>query len=547
MTDRREPPRRFVSPEACLYGALLLCALVLMPLLSLDFGVTLDEEELNEYGKAIVRFFLAGKFSAGFDPWITPLLNNSHLKGGLFDAVCSAAGLLLPGVNEYDLRHMVNSLAGWLAIFYASLLARKLFGLGAAAAAVALCLLSPGFLAHCMNNPKDIPFAAFYTMGLYALASMRREWPFVSSAALAHGAAACVLALNVRLGGGLLLAYAGVALLVRGLRARAQMSAGRGLALGAGYGLFCLAALALGNVFRPWIFTDPLHRFWVCLQSELCFDWHGFVLFCGRFVIADRLPGYYIPWWFAITTPLLVLAGLALCAPLGRRPGNGANVLLLALAAVFPVAFAVAHHSIVYDGQRHFLFVYPALAALAAGGWTGLGRWVGQRSRAAAGGVFLLAGLLAYFPLSFELRNHPNELVYFNPIAGGVQGAFKRYEMDYWGNSCRQAVEYLRGLAGRQGKKIRFSAEKYARVARIDALRFSDLEYTGGDGADADYSVELLRTDPFGIDRILGTGTVVYRVEADGVPLCVVKKGTNPGSDSFLKKSAQRVLPPDWF
>jgi hypothetical protein len=40
-------------------------------------------------------------------------------------------------------------------------------------------------------------------------------------------------------------------------------------------------------------------------------------------------------------------------------------------------------------------------------------------------------------------KNHPNEYVYFSPIIGGIDGAWKKYETDYWGNSVRQAVEWI--------------------------------------------------------------------------------------------------------
>ena len=51
--------------------------------------------------------------------------------------------------------------------------------------------------------------------------------------------------------------------------------------------------------------------------------------------------------------------------------------------------------------------------------------------------------LLAAEPVGWTIRNHPHEYVYFNPLVGGLDGAFGNYETDYWGNSIRMASEWL--------------------------------------------------------------------------------------------------------
>jgi hypothetical protein len=51
--------------------------------------------------------------------------------------------------------------------------------------------------------------------------------------------------------------------------------------------------------------------------------------------------------------------------------------------------------------------------------------------------ILLLPNLLAMIQL------HPYEYVYYNRLAGGVEGAFRRYETDYWATSYQEAIEYL--------------------------------------------------------------------------------------------------------
>jgi hypothetical protein len=38
---------------------------------------------------------------------------------------------------------------------------------------------------------------------------------------------------------------------------------------------------------------------------------------------------------------------------------------------------------------------------------------------------------------------HPHQYIYYNLLAGGVRGADRRYELDYWSNFMREAVHDL--------------------------------------------------------------------------------------------------------
>lgn len=45
--------------------------------------------------------------------------------------------------------------------------------------------------------------------------------------------------------------------------------------------------------------------------------------------------------------------------------------------------------------------------------------------------------------LRFVLRNHPNQHVYFNILAGGYSNARNNFDFDYWGVSQKQLLEHL--------------------------------------------------------------------------------------------------------
>ena len=59
------------------------------------------------------------------------------------------------------------------------------------------------------------------------------------------------------------------------------------------------------------------------------------------------------------------------------------------------------------------------------------------------GAGLLGAGWLAIGQVRDMIALHPNEYVYFNQIAGGLPGAFGRYDTDYYGNSYKEAYARL--------------------------------------------------------------------------------------------------------
>jgi len=66
-------------------------------------------------------------------------------------------------------------------------------------------------------------------------------------------------------------------------------------------------------------------------------------------------------------------------------------------------------------------------------------------------GILLLAGLIE--PTWFMVRYHPFENLYFNVFAGDSSTLRQRFEMDYWGLSNKQGVDYF--LANDAGKSIK--------------------------------------------------------------------------------------------
>jgi hypothetical protein len=148
---------------------------------------------------------------------------------------------------------------------------------------------------------------------------------------------------------------------------------------------------------------------------------------------------------------------LTLCTAARRTvPVNRRGVLLLMVTAAFlPILLAIVLRPEMYNGIRHFVFVTPTIAVLG-----GLGAaWLIDRFFTVVHSP-ALAGLLL-FPVSAVLglqvtemvRLHPYEYTYFNRLAGGIRGADRKFMLDYWGLSFKEAAMELRAwLAARNEK-----------------------------------------------------------------------------------------------
>jgi hypothetical protein len=527
MSDEPSPPltprARTALARAVLwaYRLLPIGLLPLMLFLSRDFGITWDEKTHQMYGEAVWEFVTTGADSHWFHPgWYM------YLHGGLFDALCAGAQRLLPG-DPWTTRHYVNALFGWLGILFVGRIGRLLGGAGSGLLAMSLLVLSPRYLADSMNNPKDVPFAALSAAAVYYLLRLQPRFPHVGLRLFVALAASIGLALDVRAGALLLVAYLAAALAALTLASRSFVP--RQLALTAAT-FVALAAVALvaGTAFWPWARVQPLKRPLEAVFLLSGFDWPATVLFDGRDVPATALPLDYVPRWLLVTTPPVVLAGAVLSLALLRR-GHAARwrVLGLWIAALFPPVYVVASRATIYDGIRHLLFAYLPLVALAAAGWTALAERARPAVRVAVWAL-LAAGLAE--PLWFELRNHPNECVYFNALAGGPRAALGRYELDYWGNSVHQAVAWVeRQTRAAPESRIVLSGHP-PHVVRDEARRLPGLTFARSELARQQLDVLVLRGKRQDVLELAARSDALHRVTtADGTPLAIVVPGPEFG------------------
>ena len=120
------------------------------------------------------------------------------------------------------------------------------------------------------------------------------------------------------------------------------------------------------------------------------------------------------------------------------------DIAILVFVIVFPLFCQIVGRGPSFTGMRHFLFVVPPITALA-----GIGIHAGLRLVEARGRALGMAALAAVIWPAFWVdatalvRLHPYEYLFYNSVVGGLPGASRRYETDYWVNIMPAAVKDL--------------------------------------------------------------------------------------------------------
>lgn len=352
----------------------------------------------------------------------------------------------------FQMRHLYTFLLFFAGCIFFFLLARMLTGSTAAACVgTAMFILSPRILADSMYNIKDIPFLSIFIVNLYVgLRFLRKPGP-LSAALLGIVSAVCT---NTRIIGGIAVFACLLAFLCD--RTRWQRFS-RALGLCLLCGIVCFVTYV---AITPVTWSGPISAIIGTLRTFSSFDVYTFTnYFMGELIDGSQLPWYYLPVWIGLTTPLLYLilfgvgtAGTAV--GIVRRRGSLSSyterLFLFATAAV-PLLYVFIASPVLYNGWRHFYFIYSVLILFALLGFQYLARLLAGRK------VFLLYGATGLYLLSIVLwigRNHPNEVVYFNYPSRSYANA--NMDKDYWNVEAASAVEKLLALSDSESFSVVF-------------------------------------------------------------------------------------------
>lgn len=425
----------------------LIAALLVIALCTFkDYAISNDEGVQHHYGELIIAYY-----SSGFRDLGVFNFQNLYLYGGLFDIAAVLLSHVFP-IDPYDLRHVLCPLIGIGGIGAAAATARLIAGSRAALIATVGLSSCGAWYGTMFNHTKDIPFAAAMIGATLFLIRIARALPSPRTRDIAAFGLLAGAALGIRVLGLLLAVYIGFAIVLYLPRPSLDLRARWRFAIDSTVRL--LPALLLAYVIMilawPWAALAPLNP----IRGLLAFSEYQYpirTVLAGQVYEMANTPRLYVPIYILIRVPLLTLFGAALAIIFALVPRLAAvaklprrrDVALVSLTVIFPLACQVICHGPAFTGMRHFLFVIPALAVLAGIGLDAAVTALAARGRmVASGGLTVMTACFLWNAVTL-VRLHPYEYLFYNRAVGGLEGASRHYDLDYWFNSMPEALNLL--------------------------------------------------------------------------------------------------------
>lgn len=440
MNDIKKTLSNHHVPIATLLGISLIIGFFIVR----DYGVGWDEPDIYQYSN-----YAIGAYSSILHPGqLQDYPDNLNLYGPAYFMLANLLGRFLvsviPAWSSIDAWHFVYYLTFLSGVLSLYLLANRWMSKWAAFGASLLFLTQPLLWGHAFMNPKDTPFMTFFMLSIY-LGLCMADAPVQSMAKAALTIfAGIVLGFTISfrvigpLAGLFVIAYAWI-----NDRRRVW-----------GYLIpYLITAGATTYLTWPYLWKAPIANFIESFRTMANFPATGNLLFWGELYKPDQLPWYYFPTIFGLqlTEPLLLFSLIGLVVLIVSIPKKEKlePAALLAGWFLIPVITIFATHASLYDNARQLFFLLPPILFVA-----GLGMDLIFRNSPAVFPKVLLMMIIALPGLYSMIRLHPYEYVYYNSLVGGTGGAFREFEMDYWGISFKDATEYLNTVAP-QGANVR--------------------------------------------------------------------------------------------
>jgi hypothetical protein len=309
-----------------------------------------------------------------------------------------------------------------------------------------MLLISPRIFAQSFFNSKDIPFMCMFIFCFLACAIAfkgKKIRDFILFGILSG------LLIDIRIMGIVIPALVTTLVAIDMVRGPYRKE------LLIRYLVYLVVTVAVLILAWPWLWKDPAGHFRIAFSDMSKFRWDNNILFNGDFIKASKIGWEYLPRWFGLTTPVVyLLLGITgfifLIIRFFQRPlsfigeTNHRNQMIYLLCFTGPVISVITLHSVLYDGWRQMYFIYPSFLLIAIYGLFSL-----LHARFFSGDLpkFIVSVLLIFSMAgtgSTMMISHPFEDIYFNILLSKKPQYLRRtYELDYWGTSYRQALEYI--------------------------------------------------------------------------------------------------------
>lgn len=438
------------------------------------------------------------------------------------------------GWELYGIRHALMTLVSFFYIFFGALIAKRITKSWTATyIAMAFLILTPRIFGEAFNNPKDPTYCATSLFSLYAFFVFLDSLPKPSwrkTFILGLGVAGSLL---VRISG-LISEFLFVLFLIWELYSLHKdnilfdfkdIVKKVFIAFGLGY--------IAGILFWPSMINAPFTQPFEALSFLKNLPVTVKNLFEGKYLQSTEIPWYYLPKYFLISNPEIILIGIFIGLVLFftiKRVYNFRRLSFLLISSLFPLFLIIYSKTGLLTGWRHGYFIYIPLVVFSAIAYTFvIEHFVNSKLK-----KNLIIGVIciSLIPtMYFMVKNYPLFYVYFNPTFGGVKKAFGYYELDYYSHSIMPAIKWLEeNEKGYQNKIVgsnnTFQVTEILK-AKYTGLNVPYIRFRERYDQDWDYAImtqsfvdaEFLKNGYFGISKDL-----IKTIDVDGVPVCIILK-----------------------
>ncbi len=441
----------------------------------------------------------------------------------------------------YQIRHLFTFGMFWLASVTFYFLCRRL---GAekeeALLGILLLILSPRILGDSFYNIKDSVFMSIVIVNLYVGICFMDHPTMLKTIGLAMVSAVCV---NVRVLGAEVLAFCLIATGIQGIQKKQTKR----------YIEYCLVAALLsvvGYVIITPVTWDGVFEAIIGVLSTFSnySPWTGLNYFQGQPLYAWELPWYYIPLWVITTTPLLVLVLAAVGTwyygeKLQKKQIDLAHWIVI-LYVMVPLVYAVLRTPALYNGWRHFYFIYPGVVLAAVYGWHRI-RKCREKHQTVVKVFTVGVGACLLSTAGWVVQNHPYECTYFNVLSRKY--AAENMEKDYWKMAHQDAILWIAENDTREHITIHGGYIDYlpegATKERFEQVSWENADYVIYSNVTDEKNERFDGYDLWerkGIENFWFDGFAVYdqiyQIETSGIEICrVYQRVYNKNEGAHLK------------
>ena len=343
--------------------------------------------------------------------------------------------------KQYELKHLLTFLVFFLSLisFYKLLNLRFqnwIIGL----LGVLILILSPRIFANSFYNNKDLIFLSFFIFSVHASLVLIEKQSFKTSII---ASLFCALAIDVRILGIITPFILLITLCVKQYLYPIKIKYFFNLIF---QYLFFLNLFVI--IFWPFLWSNPIGNFIEAYNIMSQYPIELYNLFLGEYILSTEVPKYYSLVWIVITTPfiyiLFFIIGLIFfifnfIKKKHTRFDESFFKDLFCLSLLFSVLIIISYlGSTLYNGWRQLYFLYALIVYVSILGIFELYLLLNINNKK----YLIITFIISFLSTSYWMfLNHPHQYVYFNFLVGG--NFDKKFEMDYWGLSYKENLEYL--------------------------------------------------------------------------------------------------------